>query len=385
MDKRVAYLEKKKQEIVDACTCCGKCLRVCPIFKVGKYKDRRTIEIMESVIELVKNGNYSQEAEYTVTSCMGCGVCTASCPVSIVPLFIFRAGVQALTMQGKAPPPLLLSNRALEFSDVEIYLPEVQWIEEVPLEPEPVEVVLFPGCDAFQWPLQVKTLIDIFNKMKVSFVTLWGRNLCCGAREYLSNNFERGDELAKKLIGAISAFSPKKAVFICGQCYYQFAHALPRIFDISFEPQYLPEFLSDNLRKIEFAERIEKVITLHDSCSCSRAIRNCEPARKLLQSISGIIFVEMEQNREDSPCCGGLTNDRYPERTLPIRKKRMDEVEVLGAEILVSDCIACCANYSLLKEKYSFEVISLITLLGRAMGIEYEDRYKNQLVKDARK
>jgi Fe-S oxidoreductase len=377
MDKRIVYFEKKKQELINKCICCGKCLSSCPIFKIGKYKNRRTREITELVIDLVKNGKHSEEAEYTVTSCMGCGSCTTSCPVDIVPLFIFRAGVQELTRKGKGPEPL--PNPASIFSAIEIPKSEARWIEEVPSKLEPVEIVLFPGCDAYRSPQQVQILMDIFNKMKMSFVTLWGCNYCCGAREYLANNFERGDELAKKLLDAISAFKPKKAVFICGQCYYQFSRALPKMFSIPFESQYLPEFLSDNLYKIRFSERIEKAITLHDSCSSSRAIRNCEPARKVLQNIPGVSFIEMERNRENSPCCGGLINDRYPERTLLIRKERMDEVEASGADLFVNDCIACYANYCFLEDKYPFEVITLITLVGRAMGIEYEDQYKNYI------
>ena len=389
-EQRLAYVNKKKKELLESCTSCGSCLKHCPIFVQGKYKDRKPRKIMEKVLDLAKNDHYSEEAAYTVLTCTICGECTSHCPEKLIPLLIFRAGLEELSHLGKAPPSTPDFTESL--SIVQLKPSDIKWISTIPEEPEQVDIVLYPGCDSIRAPHEILTHIDILEKMNLNFVTLWGEEFCCGFKGYSVNDFEKGDKLAKTLISAIEAFKPKILLLPCGQCYFQFKRTLSRLFSFSFEFIYFPQFLLQNIDKIKFSNEINKVITYHDSCKIARAVRDFDTTRELLKKIPGIKLVEMERNKERSICCGGLKNFSYPELTAKLGKDRLDQAKKVEADILVTDCTLCYSIYSIREDLYPFEVNHYITLIAEAMGIKpRKDTYKkilhmdpNRVIEEAR-
>ncbi len=379
--QRLAYINKKKKELVEACTACGVCLRKCPIFAQGKFKDQKPYEIMQRVLDLVTNGKYSDEAAYTVVTCTNCGECTARCPEKLIPLLIFRAGVEKLSEIGKPPP--LISDFARLLSIIQLSPSNVRWVSKAVRTAEPVDVVLFPGCDSMRAPHEVLTHTDILARMNINFVTLWHDDLCCGFKGYSANDFEKGDRLAKTLISTIEAFRPQKLLLPCGQCYFQFTRTLSKLFSFSFDFTYFPQFLLQNLDKIEFSKEIRKVITYHDSCKIARAVRDFDTTRELLKKIPEIKLLEMERNREKSICCGGITNFSHPELTAKIGKDRLDQAEKVGADILVTDCTLCYSMYAIREDFYPFKVKHYSAVIAESMDIKpREDTYKKILHAD---
>jgi len=377
-EQRLAHINKKRKQLMETCTACGVCLKKCPIFNQGRFKDQKPREIMLKVLDLINNDKYSKEAAYTVLTCTGCGECTARCPEKLIPLLIFRAGVEKLSEIGKAPAPV--SDFTQLLSVIQIKPSDVSWVDKAPEGFAPVDVVMFPGCDSIRAPHEMLTHIDILEKMNINFVTLWNEDLCCGFKGYSVNDFEKGDHLAKNLISAIEAFRPKMLLLPCAQCYFQFARILSKLFSFSFEFIYFPQFLSKNLDKIKFVKKINKVVTYHDSCKIARGVRDFDTIRELLKKIPGIKLVEMERNREKSICCGGLNNFSYPELTAKMGKDRLDQAEKVGADILVTDCTLCYSIYSMREDLYPFEIMHYSILIAEAMGIEpREDTYKKML------
>lgn len=373
--ERLAYLNSKKQQLIETCTACGKCLRQCPIFTQGKYKDEKPRNIMLSVLDLLQTGTFSDEAEYTALTCTSCGDCTARCPEKIIPLLIFRAAVEKLSEIGRAPKEVtdfsyFLGNLQLETSDV-------KWIDEGGKIPGTVDAVLFPGCDSIRAPHEILTYIDILEKMDVKFVTLWGKDLCCGFKGYSVNDFEKGDRLAKNLILAIEAVGAKKVLLPCGQCYNTFNRTLSKLFSLPFEIIYFPKYLCQEIDRIEFANEINKTITLHDSCKIARAVKDFDTLRELMNNIPGIKLVEMKNNREKSICCGGVKNFSYPELTAKLVKQRLDQAMEVKADFLVTDCTLCYSIYSTVEDSYPFDIRHYSSLVAEAMGIENRvDKYK---------
>ena len=90
----------------------------------------------------------------------------------------------------------------------------------------------------------------------------------------------------------------------------------------------------------------------------------------------------MEHNREDALCCGGLANFTYPDVTRDFRKVRLEEAKAAGAELLVITCPSCYTAFAGLEQGYPFKVTHDILLLGEAMGINYEDKFKGYLYRD---
>jgi heterodisulfide reductase subunit D len=377
-EQRLAHINKKKKKLMEACTACGVCLKTCPIFTQGRYKDQKPREIMLKVLDLINNDKHSEEAAYTVLTCTSCGECTSRCPEKLIPLLLFRAGVEKLSEIGKAPPRV--SDFTQLLSVIQTKPSDASWLDKTPEDFHRVDIVMFPGCDSIRAPHEILTHIDILEKININFVTLWNEDLCCGFKGYSVNDFEKGDQLAKNLISAIEAFRPKTLLLPCAQCYFQFARTISKLFSFSFEFIYFPQFLSQNLDRIKFGRKINKVVTYHDSCKIARAVRDFDTIRELLKKIPGIKLVEMERNREKSICCGGLNNFSYPELTSKMGEDRLDQAVKVGADILVTDCTLCYSMYAIREDFYPFEVKHYSAVIAEAMGIKpREDTYKKIL------
>jgi Fe-S oxidoreductase len=282
---------------------------------------------------------------------------------------------------GKKPPALiyqLMPGHRYSFSNVFSALlgkpEESRWLNKVPDNPEPVDVVFFAGCGLTGLPHTFLEVVDILDRMNLNFVALAGGEICCGATPILWGDLEASQKMGQDFISAISAFKPKKAVFYCTGCHGMCLGMLPQITSIPFESYELTQFLAENLDRIPLTHNINRVVTLHDSCSVA-SLGTFEATRKVLRAVPGITLVEMEHNRAKSLCCGGVANYLNPEITETIRRAPLKEAEAANAQVLATICTGCQQSFAPLAHQYPFEVRSYISVVAEAVGVDHEDRF----------
>jgi len=156
------------------------------------------------------------------------------------------------------------------------------------------------------------------------------------------------------------------------------AGILPATMNIPFEPYESAQFLAENIDRIPFSQKVNRVVTLHDSCGVAR-FGTPEAGRRLLQAIPGLTLVEMEHNRQDSLCCGGLANITRSEITEPIRRAPLEEAKATGADTLATICNGCQQAFAPFEDQYHLEVRSYISLVAEAIGVRYEDKFKKYI------
>jgi len=382
----VEYFDYRGRRFAERCTNCGECLQACPVFPLTKFADRGPQAVIEKVTELLKGGEVSEEAYDMVFSCNGaCGMCVKACPEGLMLYAAFMPAIAKIVSAGKEPPPLgyqLMPGHRYSFPNVfsalQIKPSEERWIKKAPANPEPVDVVFFTGCVPAGIPHTLLEIVGILERMGVNFVTLAGDAVCCGSGPMLWGDLEASQSMSRHFVSTLAAFRPKKVVFFCHGCYMVCLGILPRFMSIPFESCELSQFLVENLDRIPFTQRINKVVTLHDSCSVAR-LGMFDPPRKLLQAIPGITLVEMEHNKGNALCCGGLTNITRPEITEAIRRAPLKEAKATGADILATICTGCQESFAPLEHQYPFEVRSYISLIAEAVGVQYEDRFKKYM------
>ena len=204
----------------------------------------------------------------------------------------------------------------------------------------------------------------ILDKMGIDYVALGGEELCCGTAAMLWGDLDAAQAMGEELVSNIAAFSPKKAVHFCTGCHVMCWAMLPRFIPVPFESCELTQFLVENIDRIPFQQRIDKVVAVHDACSLAR-LGTCENPRKLLQAVPGITLVEMKHNRADSLCCGGATNTWRPDISEPLRRAPLEEAAATGAQILATTCTGCQKSFAPLEKDYGFEVQKLHQPPGR--------------------
>ncbi|MFH1479901.1 MAG: (Fe-S)-binding protein, partial [Pseudomonadota bacterium] len=93
--------------------------------------------------------------------------------------------------------------------------------------------------------------------------------------------------------------------------------------------------------------RVDRKVTYHDPCYLGRRSEVFEEPRKLIRHILGVTFLEMEQCRENSDCCGMGGGRMWMEppgdlvSSQDIAKKRVQQALRTGAEILLTACPFC--------------------------------------------
>jgi Fe-S oxidoreductase len=344
---------------------------------------------MDLVVKALEEDQPSEEAYETFYSCMGCGQCVSECPVNISPPTVLRMAGLEMIKNGWNPPELVYQmNPENEYSFASVFgaLQEKprsdRWFSRAPENAPHADVVMFTGCYPLGMSSTVLTFLDILEKMNVDYAALSGDGLCCGAGHYMVGDVAGADRMVRELVSNIMAFQPNRVVFFCGGCYNSYKHTIPKYLDVPFEPEHYTHFLYSNSDKLPFTTTIDKVVTYHDSCAMGRHAGEYDLPRHLIQAIPGVKLVEMKTNRKDALCCGGLANFGHAKVTHNIRNKRLKEAEATGAEIMVTTCSGCYSAYAAWDDKYPFTVMSDINLIGEAMGIVHENKFREILYSD---
>ncbi len=393
------YFDYRGRRFAERCTNCGLCLEVCPVFPLTSLAGRDPNAVMEKITDLLKGGEVSEEAYEMVYSCNGgCDICSKACPEKLNLYSAFTSAIARIASTGRQPPhrayqvmPKHRHSFHRVFSALQSKPSERRWMTRAPANPKPAEVVLFAGCSATGMMHTFVETMAILDKMGIDYVALGGDELCCGTAAMLWGDLDAAQAMGEELVSNIAAFSPKKAVHFCTGCHVMCWAMLPRFIPVPFESCELTQFLVDNVDRIPFQQRIDKVVAVHDACSLAR-LGTFENPRKLLQAVPGVSLVDLKHNRADSLCCGGATNTWRPDISEPLRRAPLKEAEATGAQILATTCTGCQRSFAPLEKDYPFEVRSYISLLAEAVGVRQEDKFKryvnsanlNEVLVDAR-
>jgi Fe-S oxidoreductase len=145
----------------------------------------------------------------------------------------------------------------------------------------------------------------------------------------------------------------------------------------SIRYQHISTFLADRLDRLPFIHPLSKTVTIHDSCHLGRGLGEYEAPRKILSRIPGVNVVEMSNTKENAVCCGAGASFFDPQSTDDLIRQRLDEAKKCGADVLATLCISCQTSLRIGESSHCLTVSFLTDLIGEAMGIRYEDKFKN--------
>ena len=236
-------------------------------------------------------------------------------------------------------------------------------------------VAYFVGCG-------VNHLLPEIGEATVNLLEVSGygvsvsRSYCCGLPSYANGDLDTARRLAR---GNLRLFKNKNVASVvtdCASC-SSFLKGYTEL--LADDPAFGPlaaKFSGKVLDITEFlagvspepqAAQLPITVTYHDPCHASRYQGLRAEPRKILRSIPGLMFVEMQ---EADWCCGGAGTYgvKHPDLSDRILGRKMENVARTGAEFLVTSCPSCILqlSYGLRRHNLPMKVLHLSQVLEMA-------------------
>ena len=378
-----------------ACTYCNMCAEICPAASAvkdgqlsGVYRLDELKKINRSRSGIFrrlfgkKNPDYEQLNRFseTVFKCTLCGRCQEICPVGIILKDIWISLRQDLVHSGSYPEKIEMIRDNLEESHnvfAEDNEERADWVEDMRNAPDhghirdSAEIVFFTGCVSSYFPMAQQipmALADILAVSEVDFTLLGEDEWCCGFPLLGAGLKEKANEFIQHNMEAVRGKKAKKIIFSCPSCYEMWRKFYPDEFETLHASEYLSELLKT--KEIPLKE-VAKKVTYHDPCDLGRGARVFEAPRDIIRSIPGIELVELSQNREHCPCCGGGGNLEMIDSTLSsqIAGEKINEIQKTGASTVVTSCQQCVRTMKTYarRNKIPLEVMDIVQLVKKAL------------------
>lgn len=223
-------------------------------------------------------------------------------------------------------------------------------------------MLYFRGCTAREKQTSIAEATEkLLNLAGVDYHIL-EEEACCGS-VLIRTGFlkEAQEQIAKNS----EAFKGETVLTSCAGCYKTLNEDYDDI-DVIHISQLLNQLIKEGKLNLS---RNDLNVTYHDSCHLGRHMEIFDDPRSVIESVADL--VEMENNRENSLCCGagGGVKSAYPEIAEEMAKSRISQAKDTGCEILITACPFCKLNL----ENDDMEVIDLTEFLVKYGGLDEEE------------
>ncbi|MBM7587228.1 glycolate oxidase iron-sulfur subunit [Bacillus pakistanensis] len=430
-DTLTNVLYKKTYDEVNQCIQCGYCLPACPTYKSMETESaspRGRINLVkmaaEGKIDLI------EDLKVPIDLCLGCRACEIACPVDVPYGSILENAKEvihdmevhekknhafkdfALNQLFTKPKSMKVSSdlyylyqksglqkfvRSTNLSEklvknvgsFEKALPKVPAkkyqikrgrLYEAKTENAVKTVALFLGCinDAVFYHVNYYTL----ELLRVSGCNVYvpEEQTCCGALHAHQGQMKQARQLAKENLTAFEEYAVDTIITNAGGCgaiLQEYDHLLKDDTEWMMKAKKFTGKIKDisevlsSLNSLPFTEKLDKVVTYQPSCHLSNVQKAGAFPEWLIQQIPGVKYIELPSKNS---CCasGGIYNIQQYDESMKILGDKMDEVNIIKPDIVVTSNPGCLIQISHGINTYGEgqpESIHLVELLARSCGI----------------
>jgi heterodisulfide reductase subunit D len=363
-----------------ACMQCGYCKSVCPVYREtgwesltprGKVYLLKHLISKDSVLDkilgkkitdfLTSRGEISlEEAMDKIYTCTLCSRCETICHVDI-DFHEYWEEIRKWMVENKILPPKNtidmynnIANKDFKNPFMEPSSKRDEWYRDEYKLPEKADIVYFIGCVTSYHEYQtLLNTLKILTNAKINFTTLGADEMCCGAINTMSGQWDNFEDIAEYNLKQIKKRGATTVITGCPGC-YRALKKYKKISNFKFELLHTTELIAKAIEegKIKFSKEFNEKnlpIVYHDPCELGRISEYegrgiFDAPRYILKNIPGINeILEFPNNRMDSICCGGgggLKAVNY-DLTTDITIRKVEEAYNMGAKTIVSACPNC--------------------------------------------
>jgi heterodisulfide reductase subunit D len=348
-----AVMELSGGERVVACYQCGTCSGSCPTASAMDYNPRRILHMLRLGLgERVLEGR-------GIWLCTACYSCSARCPREIK-VADAMLGLRRLAVDlGRELPPNMLTLRDTVTTQYNITgddnATRLIWSENLEgdvlsfRDRRQAEVAFYVGCVASFYPMVYsipQAMVQVMGRAGVDFTTLGGNEWCCGYPLFVAGMEGLMLNLMAHNVSRVREIGARMLVTTCPSCYYTWSHLYsdldpsPLGFEVLHASQFLARLLEEGRLKLS---SFEQVVTYHDPCDLGRKSGVFDAPRKVIESVPGVAFREMDASHQDALCCGGGGDVQIVDEgvTASVADRRLAQAQRTGARVILSACQQC--------------------------------------------
>jgi Fe-S oxidoreductase len=383
-------LDARVEEMLDACTKCGKCVEVCPSVKPAGIAEASSTDIIGGILAIVRTGEGPEVSRKWAEACMLSGECIKACDYGINPRFLLAMARVALAKKQNELPERRRQG-VTTFRDVSR---DVTMLSRLQLDGEMLErlgqksasalvpaeapdFVFYTGCNVLRTPHIALLALDVMDALGITYEVMGGPTHCCGIAQLRSGDVEMSGRMGANSIEKMSHSKSGQVISWCPSCYVQFSETTIPALERQggsrpFEMTPFLRFLRERLAQLIplLRQPVEMRIALHRHPGIAGVM---EAAEEILQAIPGIEIVDLKQ-----PAVGLQSNNL---KVLPAFKRELQRNELqaasdAGIDALVavyhSDHRELCAH----ERDWPFRIVNVLEVVGESMGLHRHDRYK---------
>src|ERR1700722_11899856 len=391
-------LGQRVEDMLDACTRCGKCVEVCPSVKPAGIAEASAADVISGVLDIVRSGDGPEASRRWAASCMLSGECITACDEGVNPRFLLTMARLAMTSAESELPDrrrqgvekyrdlgrdvTVLSRLQL---DGEVLERLGQKSASVSTPAEAPDFVFYTGCNVLKTPHIALLALDIMDALDITYQVMGGPSHCCGVMQLRAGDAEMSGRMGANSIEKLSHSKSGQVISWCPSCYVQFTEAtLPTMErqhgSRPFEMTPFMRFLDGRLAELRphLQQRVEMRVALHQHPGVAGVM---EAATEILRAIPGVELVDLMQ-----PAVGLQSVNLG---VLPAFKRELQRSELqaacdAGIDALVtvyhSEHRELCAH----ERDWPFRLVNLVEVVAESMGLHRHDRYKElKIMQDA--
>jgi len=262
---------------------------------------------------------------------------------------------------------------------------ERSWSEGTEEDKTSHDYVLYLGCNVLRTVALAETIIAILGELEIDFISLGGPATCCGIIHHGNGDIKISEKLTTQTLNKFTGYKPKAVLTYCPSCHAHMDYSLKET-GISFDVPYLhvTEFITENLHKLTFKNRIERQVFLHSHSDNDQARMDTKFARAILEAIPGLDVLGDPGTSEWGHDCGGrqigIIGQDVHDR---LATEMFTAAKAVGADAIAALYHSCYRQFCAQERDQKIEVLHYTALVAEALDLPSKEEMFKKLKLDA--
>ena len=255
---------------------------------------------------------------------------------------------------------------------------DLEFITEPPRDMTAEPLILHISCQVHNVPHIPYLAQKIMGRLGLGFTTLGGPENCCGAFHWHFGDADLEKQVANISLASFRRVKAKTVLSLCPDCDYSFGRYMAK--QHTFRHVNISEIFVEHLDALKplLQHPVKRRVILHYHAHDEARQRDAENIRRLIEAVPGIEILTASKALGPAIHCQTVS-PMPPDETAAM----FAEAKALGADYLVVPYHSCYRQHCKMQLNYGVEVQYYLGILAQAMGIPFEERFKELRLLDS--